>query len=135
MCYGLREVDQNAVWNSDGTIIFCLFTVCTQNGKILVYWKLKLIGVNLSFVLYSDIVPCCRVCSILQGKYVMYIGRSTIPCTLVDKMLWLLDILGFLMILRISMSATSWITLFETLYFNDKFKNYKFTFKQITYMY
>ena len=33
------------------------------------------------------------------------------------------------------MSATSWITLFETLYFNDKFKNYKFTFKQITYMY
>jgi len=65
----------------------------------------------------------------------MYIGRSTIPCTLVDKMLWLLATLGYLMILRISMSATSWITLFETLYFNDKFKNYKFTFKQITYMY
>ena len=124
LCYGLREVDQNAMWNSDGTLLFCLFIVCTQNGKILVYRyrKLNLIGVGLSFVLYFDIVPCCRVFSILQGKYVTYIGRSTIPCTLVDKMHWLLVIRGYLMIRRISISATSWITLFEMLYFDDKFK-------------
>jgi len=86
--------------------------------------KTELIGVDLSCVLYFVTVTCCRVFSILQGKYGMYTGRSTIPCTLVDKMHWLLVILGYLMILRISISAMSWITLFEMLYFNDKFKNY-----------
>jgi hypothetical protein len=86
---------------------------------MLVYGELKLVGVDLSFVLYVVIVTCYRAFSILQGKYVMCIGRSTIPCTLVDKMHWLLVILGYLMILRISISAMSWITLFEKLFFND----------------
>jgi len=96
-----------------------MFVDCAQNGKILVYRKLKLIGVDLSLSFTLILYHVCRVFSILQGKCVMCIGRYTIPCTLVDKMHWLLGILGYLMILRISIPATSWITSFEMLYFND----------------